>query len=84
MPALYNLDCDGLLDERFAVLGAAVDPLTTESFRTGLGDDIRRFHTRQAFDAAAWDQLVGRFHSSARRPCRTSWPSASATGCSSR
>ena len=62
MPALYNLDCDGLLDERFAVLGAAVDPLTTESFRTGLGDDIRRFHTRQAFDAAAWDQLVGRFH----------------------
>jgi glucose-6-phosphate 1-dehydrogenase len=62
VPALYNLACDGLLSERFAVLGAAIDPLTTESFRERLGEDIRRFHTRHAFDQAAWDTLVSRFH----------------------
>jgi glucose-6-phosphate 1-dehydrogenase len=62
VPALYNLACDGLLSDRFALLGAAMDPLTTESFRARLGDDIKKFHTRHAFDQAAWDDLVGRFH----------------------
>jgi glucose-6-phosphate 1-dehydrogenase len=33
VPALYNLACDGLLSDRFALLGAAMDPLTTDSFR---------------------------------------------------
>ncbi len=33
VPALYNLACDGLLSENFALLGTAMDPLTTESFR---------------------------------------------------
>ena len=62
VPALYNLACDGLLSERFAVLGAAIDPLTTESFRERLGEDIRKFHTRHVFDPAAWEALVSRVH----------------------
>jgi glucose-6-phosphate 1-dehydrogenase len=62
VPALYNLACDGLLSDRFALLGAAMDPLTTESFRARLGQDIQRFHTRHAFDQAVWDRLVSRFH----------------------
>ena len=62
VPALYNLACDGLLCDRFALLGAAIDPLTTDVFRRRLGEDIRRFHTRHAFDPAAWDDLVARFH----------------------
>ena len=33
MPALYNLACDGLLPEQFAIVGMAMDELTTESFR---------------------------------------------------
>jgi len=33
VPALYNLACDGLLSDKFAVLGAAMDDLTTQSFR---------------------------------------------------
>ncbi|HEX2439525.1 MAG TPA: glucose-6-phosphate dehydrogenase, partial [Methylomirabilota bacterium] len=61
-PALYNLACDGLLCERFALLGTAMDPLTTDSFRARLGEDIKKFHTRHAFDPAAWDDLIGRFH----------------------
>src|SRR5208282_5243103 len=34
MPALYNLACDGLLPERFAIVGVARDELTTETFRS--------------------------------------------------
>ena len=62
VPALYNLACDGLPCDRFALLGAAMDPLTTDAFRRRLGGDIQRFHTRHAFDPPAWDDLVARFH----------------------
>jgi glucose-6-phosphate 1-dehydrogenase len=62
VPALYNLACDGLLSDRFALLGASMDPLTTESFRARMSEDIRKFHTRNAFDQPAWDDLVARFH----------------------
>ena len=33
VPALYNLACDGLLSDKFALLGTAMDPLTSGSFR---------------------------------------------------
>src|SRR5271170_4612781 len=62
VPALYNLACDGLLSDNFALLGTAMDPLTTESFREKMSADIRKFHTRQEFDQAVWDRLVARFH----------------------
>jgi glucose-6-phosphate 1-dehydrogenase len=62
VPALYNLACDGLLSDSFALIGAAVDPLTTESFRQRMSADIRKFHTRQEFDEAVWERLVARFH----------------------
>jgi glucose-6-phosphate 1-dehydrogenase len=65
VPALYNLACDGLLPDNFAVLGTATRPLTTEVFRENMsGDDqgIRKFHTRKTFDQAVWDKLVDRFH----------------------
>jgi glucose-6-phosphate 1-dehydrogenase len=62
VPALYNLACDGLLSDRFALLGTAMDPLTTESFRERMNADIKRFHTRKEFDQGVWDNLVSRFH----------------------
>jgi glucose-6-phosphate 1-dehydrogenase len=62
VPALYNLACDGLLADRFALLGTAMDPLTTDTFRTRLGEDIRTFHTRNVFDEKVWNDLVARFH----------------------
>ena len=62
VPALYNLACDGLLSDRFAVLGSAMDTLTTESFRARMSEDIKKFHTRNVFDQAVWDKLVSRFH----------------------
>src|SRR4051794_36326561 len=62
MPALYNLACERLLPERFAVVGAARDDLTTDEFRARLSADIRTFSTRRTFDEAAWDALAGRLH----------------------
>jgi glucose-6-phosphate 1-dehydrogenase len=62
VPALYNLACDGLLSKSFALLGTAMDPLTTESFRARMSEDIKTFHTRKDFDQDVWDDLVSRFH----------------------
>ena len=62
VPALYNLACDGLLSKNFVLLGTAMDPLTTETFRERMSADVRKFHTRKEFDAPAWDDLVSRFH----------------------
>jgi glucose-6-phosphate 1-dehydrogenase len=62
IPALYNLACDGLLSDHFALLGTAMDGLTTDSFRERMSADIKKFHTRKEFDQAVWDKLVSRFH----------------------
>ncbi len=62
MPALYNLSCDNLLPSRFAVVGIALDELTSDSFRERLSGDIRAFHTRKQFDPAGWDSLCSRLY----------------------
>ncbi len=65
VPALYNLACDGLLSENFAVLGTATRPISDDDFRermSGEEQGIRKFHTRQEFEPATWDKLVSRFH----------------------
>src|SRR5262245_60427615 len=62
VPALYNLACDGLLSDNFALLGTAREPLTSEQFRERMSIDIKQFHTRKEFDQGAWGNLVKRFH----------------------
>jgi glucose-6-phosphate 1-dehydrogenase len=62
VPALYNLACDGLLSENFAMLGYARSELSNEAFREQMTADIKKFHTRQEFDQEAWDKLVSRFY----------------------
>ncbi|HYF52031.1 MAG TPA: glucose-6-phosphate dehydrogenase [Planctomycetota bacterium] len=62
VPALYNLACDGLLSKNFALLGTAMDALTTDAFRERMSTDIKKFHTRKEFDAKVWDDLVSRFN----------------------
>src|ERR1700685_4059014 len=49
MPAFYNLVCDGLLPEQFAIVGIAMDEFTTESFRERMSNDIKQFSTRKEF-----------------------------------
>ncbi|MBL0219436.1 MAG: glucose-6-phosphate dehydrogenase [Myxococcales bacterium] len=62
VPALYNLACDGLLSDNFAVLGTAMEPWTTEQFRERMSTEIPKYQTRKEFDQAVWDRLVARFH----------------------
>ena len=62
IPALYNLACDGLLPEGFAVVGMARRDLDTVAFRGQQREDITRFHTRAAFDADRWAWLESRLH----------------------
>jgi glucose-6-phosphate 1-dehydrogenase len=64
-PALYNLACDGLLSERFAVLGTARRSLSTDEYRARMGGTehgIRRFHTRDQFEQDPWDTVARRLH----------------------
>src|SRR5262245_46386748 len=62
MPALYNLQCDGLLPPQFALVGIAMDELTTDSFRERMTRDIRTFNTRKDFDTRVWENLCGRLY----------------------
>src|SRR5262245_13100138 len=65
MPAVYNLACDGLLPEQFAIVGADFADLTDELFRARMSDQnegIRKFHTRKQFDQAVWDKLCARIY----------------------
>jgi glucose-6-phosphate 1-dehydrogenase len=65
VPAIYNLACDGLLPEEFAIVGADILDLDTDKFRARLSDEndgIKKFHTRQKFDPAVWEWLRGRMY----------------------
>ena len=62
MPSFFNLACDGLLPEQFAIVGIAMDDLTTEHFREKMSTDIKQFSTRKTFDAEKWDWLCSRLY----------------------
>ncbi len=62
MPALYNLACDGLLPEGFAVVGMATSAISSEEFRGRQREAIQKFSTRKTFDQAKWDWLESRLY----------------------
>jgi glucose-6-phosphate 1-dehydrogenase len=62
MPALFNLACDGLLSDNFAIAGMAMDELTTDDFRARMTADVRQFTTRPKFNEKVWDGFVRRLH----------------------
>jgi glucose-6-phosphate 1-dehydrogenase len=62
MPAFYNLACDGLWPANCAIVGIAMDDLTTEQFRSRMSEDIKKFSTRKEFDQKVWDNFVKRLY----------------------
>jgi glucose-6-phosphate 1-dehydrogenase len=65
VPALYNLACDNLLSDNFAVLGVGRSEISDTQFResmTGADDGLPKFHTRKAYDQPQADKLINRFH----------------------
>ena len=65
VPALYNLACDGLLSDNFAVLGVGRSEITDAQFRAsmmGEQDGLPKFHTRKEYDSEQGAKLINRFH----------------------
>ena len=65
VPALYNLECDGLLSDNFAVLGVGRTEMDDDEFRKRMADDkdgLRAFHTRKEYDQAQADDLISRMY----------------------
>ncbi|MGE3809473.1 MAG: glucose-6-phosphate dehydrogenase [Gemmataceae bacterium] len=58
MPAFYNLACDKLLPEQFAIIGMAMTEWTSEEFRQKMTEDIQVFNTRKGVDPKVWDPFV--------------------------
>jgi glucose-6-phosphate 1-dehydrogenase len=61
IPALYNLAKDNLLSQQFAVVGLARSPLTNESFRQKLAEEMQEFATGPV-DPALWEWLAQRIY----------------------
>lgn len=59
VPALYSLLLDGLLPERFAVVGVARSDLTDRAFVDSLREGLAQ-HSRRAFDEERWSWLAER------------------------
>jgi glucose-6-phosphate 1-dehydrogenase len=60
-PALYALAYRRMLPERFAVLGSARSPMTTEEFRKAMEEAVRE-HARVEFKQEVWDELAQSAH----------------------
>ncbi|CAN5384054.1 hypothetical protein BH23GEM4_BH23GEM4_10820 [soil metagenome] len=56
IPALFNLFCEGLLPERFAVLGVSRSEWSDEQFRREMKDAVVEFVGEP--DEEAWDRFA--------------------------
>jgi glucose-6-phosphate 1-dehydrogenase len=62
IPALFSLECDGLLDARFSIVGFARTKTTDEEFRHELRDAIAGHLSIDPETDAAWRRFRERLH----------------------
>ena len=62
IPALFSLHCEGLLSERFAVLGIARSAYSDESFRERMLDGVQKYARRKLADSKDWVEYAPRLH----------------------
>jgi len=62
MPALYHLDRQGLLGERFILVGFARSPKDDEQFRREMAEAVRRHVPDEVFSDEAWRRFSTRLH----------------------
>lgn len=62
IPALYNLDCDGLLAPGFSILGFARTPGDNESFRADMRLAVSAAGEARSFDEGKWSSFASRLH----------------------
>ncbi|MGE5395491.1 MAG: glucose-6-phosphate dehydrogenase [Candidatus Saccharibacteria bacterium] len=58
MPAIYNLYLDGLLPQKFKVLGLDIKDMSDESFRKQLLDGVNNFSRRGKADKSNWQSFA--------------------------
>ncbi|HET6266973.1 MAG TPA: glucose-6-phosphate dehydrogenase [Acidobacteriota bacterium] len=61
IPAMYNLAGTKLLSRDFAIIGIAIDDLTTDSFRERINSEIKQFATGPV-DPQTWDWFLKRIY----------------------
>jgi glucose-6-phosphate 1-dehydrogenase len=61
IPALYGLDCDGLLDDRFTVIGFARTEMDDDGFRAELRRAVEE-HSGRALTDEIWNRFSSRLH----------------------
>jgi len=62
IPSLFNLYCDQLLPDSFAILGMAMDDFTSETFRDQISEDVRKYSRQKQFDDAVWADFCDKIH----------------------
>jgi glucose-6-phosphate 1-dehydrogenase len=61
IPALYNLALEKLLTPQFAIIGLAIENLSTEAFREKLSNEIKEFATSK-IDENLWEWFKKRIY----------------------
>ena len=62
VPALYNLMCDGLLPEKFSMVGFARKPNTDEGYRAEMRKSVEEFSRSKPIDEALWAKFETILH----------------------
>jgi glucose-6-phosphate 1-dehydrogenase len=62
VPSLYNLACDRLLPERFAVVGVARSEVSDQDFRDRTTTEVQRFTTQKSVAPDIWNGFASRLY----------------------
>ena len=62
VPALYNLMCDGLLPDKFAMVGFARKPNTDEGYRAEMRKSVEEFSRTKPIDEGLWAKFETILH----------------------
>ena len=62
VPALYDLDCDGLLDDCFRIIGFARSQKDNQQFRSELKQSVQEFAHPGKFSEEQWNKFAARLY----------------------
>jgi glucose-6-phosphate 1-dehydrogenase len=62
VPALYNLELDGLLPNNFGVVGVARRPIPDDEFRAQMLDGVNKYSRSRPAQPEVWDTFAPKLH----------------------
>jgi glucose-6-phosphate 1-dehydrogenase len=60
IPALYNLELNGMLPQQFAVVGVSRSPYTDDEYRADMRQAVERFSRTQPIQTQVWESFASR------------------------